>query len=369
MNSQIGGNGLMRKSKKYLFASLVVLSSIVFTCASVRQSNVLELNARLTAVESQTLVSENGRFAFGFVSLGENDKYLGIWYNNMSSDVLPTVVWMPSVRPVSDGFVTLSEDGDLVLYNSLSWFDPNWASLTSGKNVTRAVLMNSGNLVLYTSKSQSVWQSFDEPTNTLLPGQKLIAISQLISWSSSTNPSPGPFHLIMQYDQNLVLYTNPPSPANWSSNTWQQGPATSSAYTELDDFGRLVLHYWNVAGFPLSVLFNSTLDEGRSDVIRRVTLDIDGNIRMYSWNETTNHWLTAWSALSDELISPSPSSTSLATQESPSAQASAYTASPPSPPPSPLSCSGSDCGAANPPAVASASSLHPQLKGSHSPNQ
>eukprot|EP00249_Psilotum_nudum_P022159 c28396_g1_i3 orf=380-1597(+) len=346
MDSQIGGNGLMRKSKKYLFASLVVLSSIVFTCASVRQSNVLELNARLTAVESQTLVSQNGRFVFGFVSLGENDKYLSIWYT-MSPDGLPTVVWMATLVPVvDDGFVVLSEDGELILYDSMLDIDPSWSSCTNGNNVTRAVLTNTGNLVLYTRKSQPVWQSFQEPTNTLVPGQKLTTPSQLISWSSSTNPSPGPFYLIMQYDQNLVLYTTPLRQANWSSQTWVPRPAFSSAYTELDEVGSLVVHYFNESGAPLSVLFNSSLDHGRTDVTRRVTLDIDGNVRMYSWDETTKQWLTVWRALSEKAISP------------PSPPPSFHTVSPPSPSPSPLSCSGSDCEAANAPAVAPASLLH-----------
>ncbi|KAF2284396.1 hypothetical protein GH714_021465 [Hevea brasiliensis] len=58
--------------------------------------------------------------------------------------------------------------------------------------------------VLYNSDHDIIWQSFDHPTDTLLPTQRLKAGSELVSAVSETNHSTGIFRLRMQTDVNLV---------------------------------------------------------------------------------------------------------------------------------------------------------------------
>lgn len=45
-------------------------------------------------------------------------------------------------------------------------------SISSDGN-TNAILLDSGNFVLRNGKSSVLWQSFDNPSDTLLPGMKL----------------------------------------------------------------------------------------------------------------------------------------------------------------------------------------------------
>ncbi|TXG67186.1 hypothetical protein EZV62_008461 [Acer yangbiense] len=69
---------------------------------------------------------------------------------------------------------------------------------TSCSNATNTTLLDSGNLILLDQHSQVLWQSFDYPTDTLLPGMKLgydhsTGISRsLVSWKSSQDPAPVP---------------------------------------------------------------------------------------------------------------------------------------------------------------------------------
>ncbi|TMW82499.1 hypothetical protein EJD97_005797 [Solanum chilense] len=46
-----------------------------------------------------------------------------------------------------------------------------------------------GNLVLFDKRKQAIWQSFDNPTDCLLPGQKLVSGRRLIASSSASNQS------------------------------------------------------------------------------------------------------------------------------------------------------------------------------------
>uniref|UniRef100_M1BGH5 Receptor-like kinase n=1 Tax=Solanum tuberosum TaxID=4113 RepID=M1BGH5_SOLTU len=46
-----------------------------------------------------------------------------------------------------------------------------------------------GNLVLFDKRKQAIWQSFDHPTDCLLPGQKLVSGRKLIASISGSNQS------------------------------------------------------------------------------------------------------------------------------------------------------------------------------------
>uniref|UniRef100_A0A3Q7EB16 Bulb-type lectin domain-containing protein n=1 Tax=Solanum lycopersicum TaxID=4081 RepID=A0A3Q7EB16_SOLLC len=74
-------------------------------------------------------------------------------------------------------------------------------------------MLDSGNFVLATSSSDTRWQSFDEPIDTILPGQVLR--SNLVSSFSDTNVSRGRFEFILQTDGNLSVEAR--NDACWST--------------------------------------------------------------------------------------------------------------------------------------------------------
>ena len=67
-------------------------------------------------------------------------------------------------------------------------------------------MLDSRNLVLYDKDSKFIWQSFDYPTDTILGDQALFTGGQLLSSLSESDHSTGRFHLVMQFDGNLVSY-------------------------------------------------------------------------------------------------------------------------------------------------------------------
>ena len=78
--------------------------------------------------------------------------------------------------------------------------------------------------VLRNKNSRILWQSFDSPTNTLLPGQVLVQSQKLYSKAKgSSNYSTGNFMLEMQSDGNLVLSAYHFSdPGYWTTQTFAE---------------------------------------------------------------------------------------------------------------------------------------------------
>ncbi|KAH1143142.1 hypothetical protein GLYMA_12G143000v4 [Glycine max] len=174
-----------------LFLSLITMSStldMVTTIQPIRDGKN----------ENETLVSTNGTFEAGFFSPENFDsRYLGIWYTN----IFPrTVVWVANKeKPLKDHSGVLEVDTDQGILSikdgtgAKIWFSS--ASHTPNKPVA-AELLESGNMVLKDGDNNFLWQSFDYPGDTLLPGMKIgvnFKTGQhraLRSWRSFTDPTP-----------------------------------------------------------------------------------------------------------------------------------------------------------------------------------
>ena len=75
-----------------------------------------------------------------------------------------------------------------------------------------ATLLDTGNFVVKDIQKKTVlWQSFDHPTDSLLPGMKLGVNHKtgqncsLISWISSSIPVPGPFRLEWEHTRKELV--------------------------------------------------------------------------------------------------------------------------------------------------------------------
>ncbi|GJS82096.1 G-type lectin S-receptor-like serine/threonine-protein kinase [Tanacetum coccineum] len=122
------------------------------------------------------LLSPNSTFTLGFFTIpATNYTYLGIWYTN---DAESRRVWVanPSIPILSNSsFLMINPDnGKLIIATretTLVNISDNLAG--SSTNLT-TTLEDNGNFVLKSETSdQTFWQSFDHPTNVLLPGMKL----------------------------------------------------------------------------------------------------------------------------------------------------------------------------------------------------
>ncbi|KAM6576931.1 hypothetical protein CsatB_028768 [Cannabis sativa] len=145
---------------------------------TIRKSDIMRDNNN-TAL----LVSKEGMFGLGFFTpsaSSSKNRYLGIWYNNITGN--QTVVWVANrCEPIKDssGLLSINNKGDLVLFSGQSNNRVLVWSSNSSKQAQEPLvqLLDNGNLVLGDEKDANttifLWESFDYPTDTMLPGMKL----------------------------------------------------------------------------------------------------------------------------------------------------------------------------------------------------
>ncbi|RZC93625.1 hypothetical protein C5167_007663 [Papaver somniferum] len=251
---------------------------------------------------NQTITSRGENFVLGFFKPGNNtsrNHYIGIWYKKVS---IQTAVWVANRdAPILDPFsskLTLS-GGNLVLLNNSSK-TPVWSTDLASNTLatTQVVLRDDGNLVLIDGSNPSVvmWQSFDYPTDTWIPGGKLgfnkrtNQTQQLISWRSREDPATGSYNLeigpngIPQY----ITYWNK-SKEIWKSGEWDEKLKTLRLLPEMrlnHFFNFSLISNVNESYFTYSISNKST--------IHRFVMDISGQIKETTWSESTQNWTLKW---------------------------------------------------------------------------
>ncbi|KAI3900589.1 hypothetical protein MKX01_027457 [Papaver californicum] len=169
----------------------------------------LSLGSSLTAgVANTSWPSLSGDFAFGFrQKLQDNLFLLAIWFDKIPDK---TIVWFANDANENHGEiqirkgskVELTTDGKLILN------DPQGNELWSAGEVSGAsyaAMLNNGNFVLVRSSADYLWESFNYPTDTILPTQKLELNSSVYSRETKDSYSKGRFRLRLLQDGNLVL--------------------------------------------------------------------------------------------------------------------------------------------------------------------
>ncbi|XP_061338592.1 G-type lectin S-receptor-like serine/threonine-protein kinase At4g27290 isoform X2 [Gastrolobium bilobum] len=180
--------------------------------------------------DDRTLVSKDGTFELGFFNPGSSsNRYVGIWYKNIP---VRTVVWVGNRdNPIKDNSskLIISKEGNLVLLSqnqTLLW------STNSTRKASNPIvqLLDTGNLVLRNDKDNIneenfLWQSFDHPCNTMLPGMKLgwnlkTGLNRrFTAWKNWDDPSTGDF------TWGIVLTSNPEM-VSWKGTveSYRSGP-------------------------------------------------------------------------------------------------------------------------------------------------
>ncbi|GMP95262.1 hypothetical protein CsSME_00044373 [Camellia sinensis var. sinensis] len=167
---------------------------------------------------ADSLVSQGGNFTLGFFTVKQTKySYLGIWY---IKDSQLWRVWVANPNnPLNDsGVLTIDSSTRILKITSRGRTVLNISDQVAANNVT-ATLQDSGNFVLtdHENGDRILWESFDHPTDTLLPGMKLgfsIATGQkknwsLTSWLSDYFPTSGAFTMNWEPSKEsgqLVIY-------------------------------------------------------------------------------------------------------------------------------------------------------------------
>ncbi|KAK8942024.1 G-type lectin S-receptor-like serine/threonine-protein kinase B120 [Platanthera guangdongensis] len=211
-------------SNLFLSVSLIISFFILPTAAAAAPNS--QLSSGQPLVDGATLISSDGIFELGFFSPGSStNRYVGIWYHSFSA---AAVLWVANRdSPLLDtlGSLSIASDGNLVIldgHKAVVW-SSKVASLPS--NETMAELLDTGNLVLNNSDA-TVWQSFDNPGDTYLPGMKVgldlvTNVNQVFtSWRSNDDPAPGNFTLGIAPDQSTQFFIWEGDKPRWRSGRW-----------------------------------------------------------------------------------------------------------------------------------------------------
>ncbi|KAJ6316671.1 hypothetical protein OIU78_019870 [Salix suchowensis] len=283
----------MLKQGNFLFNSPFLLCVFFWFFLFHHVVSHIPLGSKLSTEENNLWVSSNGDFAVGFVNHSElpYQYSVGIRFNSKSIPFpKQTVVWLAGadVTVGNKSFFQLSQNGELVLVDSLRRVTV-WTSNTSQLAVASALIRNDGNLVLLNRKKDVVWQSFDNPSDTLLPGQNLPVHKTLRA--ASRNSVSSYYSLHMNASGQLQL--------KWESDViyWSRGnPSSLNLGAVLTSGGVLQLVDRNLN--PVWSVFGEDHDDSVN--FRFLKLDIDGNLRIYSWVEATGSWRSVWQAIENQ---------------------------------------------------------------------
>lgn len=256
-------------------------------------SAVIPLGSKLSAVDNKYWVSSNGDFVFGFFNISDDPNLFcaGIRFNSKSIPYdQQTVVWVAGANDkVSNrSYFELTDEGELILFDYVQGFI--WRSQTDNRAVVSAALHDNGNLVLIDTEQNIIWQSFDTPTDTLLPGQSLSVYQTLRPLTK--NPVASYYTLSMNasgqlqlcWERNIIYWTSE-SPSSASNLT--AFLTTGGAFQLRDQSLKAV---WSVFGE----------DHNDSVNYRFLRLDVDGNLRLYSWIKASQTWRSVWQAVENQ---------------------------------------------------------------------
>ncbi|XP_062018403.1 G-type lectin S-receptor-like serine/threonine-protein kinase At4g27290 [Rosa rugosa] len=242
-------------------------------------------------VGSDTLVSSSQSFELGLFPTGNSRAwYLGIWYKNFPD----IVVWVANrENPLADsyGAMMLSKNGSLVLLDQMN--RTIWSSSPSREAEDPvAQLLETGNLVVIdkavTSSESYIWQSFDFPSDTLLPEMRLLLNFKtgpnqfLTSWKNASDPSLGLYTYKIDHPvlPQLVL-------AQGSKKEFRSGPWNGLRFTGLPVSSNEIL--------KPSYVYNTNelyyiYEANDNSIITRLKLTETGEMQRLVLNKGSTEW-------------------------------------------------------------------------------
>ncbi|ESQ35724.1 hypothetical protein EUTSA_v10006804mg [Eutrema salsugineum] len=264
---------------------LTMFSSYGF--ADITTSNPLSIR--------QTLSSPDGSFELGFFSpnSSQNRQYVGIWFKGVTPRVYVWVANRENPVTSSTANLTISSNGSLILLDDKQ--KTLWSSgeevLTS--NECRAQLSNSGNLVVIDNVTGTyLWQSFEHPTDTMLPLSSLMydipnnTRRVLTSWKSNTDPSPGEF--LAELTPEV-----PPQGLVWkgSSPYWRSGPWVETRFSGIPEMDKTYVNPLKMVQDVVNGTGVLTFCALRNFDVSYIKLTSDGSVDIHRTNGDTTGWI------------------------------------------------------------------------------
>ncbi|CAA7394562.1 unnamed protein product [Spirodela intermedia] len=282
--------------RRYSFARSVAALLLVAFAAIAGAVNTLEVGKALK--DNETLISPEGTFALGFFTGSLDRRYLGIWYHRIPGQ---TVVWVANRRrplPGATGELTLSGNGTLVLADAAGtvyWSSP---AVAAPATAPVARLLERGNLVVLDGSGESyAWESFSQPTDTLLPGMKIGLNTggafNLSPWRSADDPAPGDFSLGIAVSRGVPQLVV----TKGSATVWRGGPWIGDRFSGIPAMKANNQFSYGFKWEPDEVYFRLYL--WYSSDATRVTINRSGIAEHFLWTGEKPQWEMIWTSAID----------------------------------------------------------------------
>ncbi|KAJ4887316.1 putative G-type lectin S-receptor-like serine/threonine-protein kinase [Raphanus sativus] len=274
--------------------TLMVLLQLCSIVSCTTSTSITTINN--TIRDGDSLISEEEVFELGFFSPKDSSlRYVGIWYKNIEPQ---TIVWVANREsPLSDhnGALKLADDGNLAVVDGQN--NTVWSTNVPPKlNNTVAVLLETGDLVLSLDSDRDTryWESFNNPTDTFLPGMRVRVNPSsgenhaFTPWNSENDPSPGRYSL-------GIDPIGAPEIVIWEGGTrkWRSGPWDSVIFTGIPDMFRNTNFIY---GFKLSApperdgsVYFTYVPSDSSDLLR-FRVRFDGVVEQFRWDKDARRW-------------------------------------------------------------------------------
>ncbi|KAF3505841.1 hypothetical protein F2Q69_00009460 [Brassica cretica] len=261
--------------------------------------NTLLSTESLTISSNRTLVSPGNVFELGFFTPGSSSRwYLGIWYKKLSDR---THVWVANRdSPLSSSIGTLKiSNMNLVLldHSNKSVWSTN---LTRGyeRSPVVAELLANGNFVIryFNNKEASgfLWQSFDFPTDTLLPEMKLgydhkTRLNRyLTSWRNSDDPSSGEISYFLDIQTGMPEFYLFQSGAR----IHRSGPWNGVRFSGMPGDQKLNYMVYNFTENSEDVAY--TFRMTNKSIYSRLKISSEGFLERLTWTPNSITWNMFW---------------------------------------------------------------------------
>ncbi|KAK9064217.1 hypothetical protein SSX86_015597 [Deinandra increscens subsp. villosa] len=253
----------------------------------------------------QTLVSSGQVFELGFFDPGNGNWYIGIWYKQIKPKTYVWVANRDSPITSSSGKLTIGDSRNIILVNQAE--TAVWRSnISVPVGNTVAQLLDSGNFVLRLENDENpenyVWESFKNPTDTLLPGMKLgwdrkTGVNRFLqSWKTSNDPGDpgsGEYSFKMNIDgfPEIFLFTG-------MKTRYRSGPWNGKRFSGVPEMKTVSLIDFAFQDNADEVSYSFTMKN--SSVYSRLVMSSSGLLQRFIWVESSHTWNQFWFAPRDQ---------------------------------------------------------------------
>lgn len=249
-------------------------------------TNLVPTNFSLWELERVRPISINGNFVCGFVCNSEGATAcvfaISIFQPfDPNSTFSPRMVWSANRNnPVGLGAKLNLSRGGLTLQNlngSLVW-----STKVASNSVSVLKLTDQGNLVLLDGNNATIWQSFDHPTDSIVPGQRLVSGQMLKASMSAETWREGPYSFSIDANGfSVATYVEADATLTYyQSRDFELRSETGKFYAEInEDF------------------FGTNLVAGPG--VSFIRLGYDGHLRSFWWAES--NWLESEDMLESQV--------------------------------------------------------------------